>query len=79
MLTSIKAPKQLLGELDKVHRRFLWTNDGEITWGKCKVGWPLVARPIVWGDWGFLTLGDLVGHFDYNGYGLHGATTRGHG
>jgi len=56
MLTSIKAPKQLLEELDKLRRRFLWAGDGEITGGKCKVGWPYVARPVNFGGLGILDI-----------------------
>lgn len=56
MLTSIKAPKQILEELDKVRRHFLWAGDGEITGGKCKVAWPLVARPVQVGGLSILDL-----------------------
>jgi len=56
MLTSLKAPKQLLQDLDKLRRRFLWAGDGEITGGKCKVAWPLVARPIRHGGLGILDM-----------------------
>lgn len=56
MLTSIKAPKQLLEELDKLYRRFQWAGDGEITGGKCKVGWPYVARPVNFGGLGILDI-----------------------
>jgi hypothetical protein len=56
MLTSIKAPKQILQELDKLRRCFLWAGDGEITGGKCKVAWPLIARPVQVGGLGILDL-----------------------
>ena len=56
MLTSLKAPKQLLQDLDKLRRRFLWAGDGEITGGKCKVAWPLVARPIRHGGLGIIDM-----------------------
>jgi hypothetical protein len=49
LLTSILASKQLLADLDKIRRHFLWAGDAEITGGKCKVGWILVTRPVkVW-------------------------------
>ena len=56
LLTSIQAPKQLLEDLDKVRRRFLWAGDAEITGGKCKVGWTLVTRPVQFGVLGILDL-----------------------
>lgn len=56
MLTTIKVPKQFTKELDKVRRRFLWVGDGEITGGKCKVAWPLVARPVNVGGLGILDM-----------------------
>jgi hypothetical protein len=56
LLTSIKAPKQLFEDLDKARRRFLWAGDAEISGGKCKVGWPLVARPVQFGGLGILDL-----------------------
>lgn len=55
-LTSIKVPKQLLVELDKARRRFLWAGDSELTGGKCKVAWPLVTRPVEVGGLGVLDL-----------------------
>ena len=46
LLTSLKAPKQLLGDLNKAQCCFLWTGDAETTEGKCKVGWPLVTKRV---------------------------------
>jgi hypothetical protein len=54
LLTSIKAPKQLLEDLDKLRRRFLWAGDSEVSGGKCKVSWPLVTRPVQFGGLGIL-------------------------
>jgi hypothetical protein len=56
LLTSLKAPKQLLVDLDKARRRFLWASDREISGGKCKVGWPFVTRPENFGGLGILDL-----------------------
>jgi hypothetical protein len=36
MLTAIKPPKQILQDLDKIRRHFLWVGDGEITRGNAK-------------------------------------------
>jgi hypothetical protein len=46
LLTSIKAPKQLTEDIDKIRRRFLWAGNSEITGGKCKVAWLSVAKPV---------------------------------
>lgn len=56
LLTALKAPKQLFQEIDKVRRRFLWASDSELTGGKCKVAWTLVARPTDFGGLGILDL-----------------------
>jgi hypothetical protein len=37
MLTAIKPPKQLLEDLDKIRRCFLWAGDGEITGGNARL------------------------------------------
>lgn len=57
LLTAMKPPKQFLKDFDKMRRRFLWAGDEEITGGKCKVAWTLVARPIEFGGLGILDLG----------------------
>lgn len=56
LLTSLRVPKQLLEDLDKARRRFLWAGDKEISGGKCKVGWPFVAKPVNFGGLGILDL-----------------------
>jgi hypothetical protein len=37
LMTSIRVPKQLIEDIDKLRRRFLWAGDSEISGGKCKV------------------------------------------
>jgi hypothetical protein len=37
LMTTLKPPKQLLQDLDKLRRSFLWAGDKEVTGGKCKV------------------------------------------
>lgn len=54
LLTTMKPPKQLLKDFDKMRQRFLGAGDEEITGGKCKVAWTLVARPIKFGGLGIL-------------------------
>lgn len=39
-----------------MRRRFLWAGDSEITGGKCKVAWRLVAKPIEYGGLGIIDL-----------------------
>jgi hypothetical protein len=54
LLSALKVPKQLTEDIDKVRRRFLWAGDSELSGGKCKVAWPLVAKPIEFGGLGIL-------------------------
>jgi hypothetical protein len=56
LLTSIKAPKQLTEDIDKIRRRFLWAGNSEITGGKCKVAWLSVAKPVEYGGLGIIDL-----------------------
>lgn len=46
LLTSMKAPKQLTDDIDKIRRCFLWAGYHELTGGKCKVAWTSVAKPV---------------------------------
>jgi hypothetical protein len=52
LLSALKVPKQLTEDLYKARRRFLWAGDSEITGGKCKVAWILVATPVEFGGLG---------------------------
>jgi hypothetical protein len=45
LLTALKPPKKFLKELDKLRKMFLWSGDGEISGGKCKVAWTSVCAP----------------------------------
>jgi hypothetical protein len=54
LLSALKVPKQLMEDIDKVRRRFLWAGDSELSGGKCKAAWPLVAKPIEFGGLGIL-------------------------
>ena len=54
LLSALKVPKKLTEDIDKARRRFLWAGDSEITGGKCKVAWPLVAKPIEFEGLGIL-------------------------
>lgn len=56
LLTSLKAPKQLLKDIDRARRQFLWSGDSEISGGKCKVAWPYVTMPTEFGGLGILNL-----------------------
>ena len=56
LLSALKVPKQLLKDIDKARRRFLWVGDSEVTGGKCKVAWTLAARPIEFGGLGIIDL-----------------------
>jgi hypothetical protein len=56
LMSALKVPKQLTEDIDKARRRFLWASDNEITGGKCKVAWTLVAKPIEFRGSGILDL-----------------------
>jgi hypothetical protein len=44
-LTVVRPNKELLEELDKLRRRFLWAGDKQLTGGKCKVNWVRCCLP----------------------------------
>ncbi|WVZ95285.1 hypothetical protein U9M48_041070 [Paspalum notatum var. saurae] len=45
-LTVVNVPKEVLEEIDKIRKRFLWEGNENLTGGKCKVNWPTVSRPL---------------------------------
>jgi hypothetical protein len=45
LLTVINPPKEVLQELDKIRRRFLWAGDKALTGGKCKANWTNTTMP----------------------------------
>jgi hypothetical protein len=56
LMTTLKAPKQLIADIDQMRRRFLWAGDNEISGGKCKVAWTAVAKPEEFGGLGIIDL-----------------------
>lgn len=56
LLTVIKPPKNLIQELDKLRRIFLWAGDKELTGGKCKVAWIRVCKPTIYGGLSIIEL-----------------------
>jgi hypothetical protein len=52
----IKPTKEVLQDLDKLRRRFLWAGDKAITGGKCKVNWAQTTLPKNLGGLGVLNL-----------------------
>ena len=39
LLTILKAPIEILEEIDKLRKKFLWAGDSTLTGEKCKVNW----------------------------------------
>jgi hypothetical protein len=52
----IKPPKDVLNEVDKIRRRFLWARDKAFSGGKCKVKWTKTTSPKEYGGLGVLYL-----------------------
>jgi hypothetical protein len=55
-LTALKPPLEVIQELDKIRRRFLWVGDKAISGGKCKVNWRKTTLPKELGGLGVLDL-----------------------
>jgi hypothetical protein len=55
-MTSIRVPKQLIEDIDKLRHRFFWAGDSEISGGKCKVAWTAVTKPVEFGGLGVIEL-----------------------
>jgi mannosylglycoprotein endo-beta-mannosidase len=56
LMTSIRMPKQLIKDIDKLRHRFFWAGDSEISGGKCKVAWTAVTKPVEFGGLGVIEL-----------------------
>jgi hypothetical protein len=56
LLTVIKPPQEVMDDIDKLRRRFLWVGDKAILWRKCKVKWIGTTLPEDCGVLGVLDL-----------------------
>ena len=59
-LTSLRAPKARLKEIDNLRKSFLWAGSNKLTGGKCRVNWPRSTRPTESGGLGILHLGKFA-------------------
>jgi hypothetical protein len=59
-MTVIKPPVEVLQDLDKLRRRFLWVGDKALSGGKCKVNWTKTTLPKDLGGLGVLHLGNFT-------------------
>jgi hypothetical protein len=60
LMTVIKPPVEVLQELDKIRRHFLWAGDKALSGGKCKVNWAKTTLPKDLGGLGVLHLGSFA-------------------
>jgi len=56
LITALKPHKEVLDEINKIRKRFLWAGDQELTGGKCKVNWIRSCLPKKFGGLGVLNL-----------------------
>jgi hypothetical protein len=56
LLTVVKPPKEVLDDIDKIRRCFLWVGDKALSGGKCKVNWTSTTLPNEYGGLGVLNL-----------------------
>lgn len=55
-MTVLKPTKEVLEEVNKIRKRFLWARDKSILGGKCKVNWTKTTLPKENGSLGVLDL-----------------------
>jgi hypothetical protein len=55
-LAALNAPAEVIEEIDRRRKRFLWTGTDQIAGGKCKVAWSKVCLPTKYGGLGILNL-----------------------
>jgi hypothetical protein len=56
LLTVINPPKEILQEIDKIRKCFLWAGDKAFSSGKCKVNWTKTTLSKEYGGLGVLNL-----------------------
>jgi hypothetical protein len=56
LLMVIKPPQEVMDDIDKLRRRFLWAGNKKVFGGKCKVNWIMTTLPKDCGGSGILDL-----------------------
>ena len=71
-MTALKPPKEVLPEVDKIRKRFLWAGNKAISGGKCKVNWMKTTLLKECGGLGILDLERFGRPYASGGYGMSG-------
>jgi hypothetical protein len=72
LLSVIKPPKEVLKDIDKFCRRFLWAGDKTLKGGKCKVNWTKTSLLKEFDGLGILNLNRFALPFGCVGSGMNG-------
>jgi hypothetical protein len=72
LLSVVKPPNEVLDDIDKLRRRFLWAGDKALSGGKCKVNWTKTSPQKNSAVSASLTSTGSLPHSDCGGSGMNG-------